>query len=100
MKFFFTSILSNSVCLNRLYDSVVSLFTNASLRVFSMHSTKCVVNFAGVNVTVCILCLFFEAFETSLLKLYSWCIVTVCVLWLFLPHDAVGWSVVCDCGIS
>ena len=28
------------------------------------------------------------------------CIVTVNVLWLFLPHGALGWPAVRDCGIS
>ena len=32
-----------------------------------------------------------------LLELFSWCIVTVSVLWLFPAHDAVGWSAVIDC---
>ena len=35
------------------------------------------------------------------LLLFSYkCLVTVDVLWLDLPHVAMGWSAVCDCGIS
>ena len=35
----------------------------------------------------------------ALLSLSYCCIVTINVMWLF-PCSAVGWSAVCDCGIS
>ena len=35
----------------------------------------------------------------ALLCLSSWCLVSVIVS-VALPHGAVGWSAVCDCGIS
>ena len=34
----------------------------------------------------------------ALLCLSSWCLMIV--VWLSLPHDAMGLSAVCDCGIS
>ena len=36
----------------------------------------------------------------ALLLLSYRCIVTINVLWLLIHNGAVGWSAVCDCGIS
>ena len=34
-----------------------------------------------------------------LLWLSPWCLVTDCLCAMALPHDAMGWSAVCACGI-